>query len=144
MEHSTGGNMFDSHPMRDGSIFQIDGNFGAAAAIAEMLLQSHEEQIAFLPALPSSWPRGEVRGLRTRGGLEVDIDWKDGAPSEAKLHGLRSGEHKLRAPSGYRIAAVKTSSGKSVPLQKVAANDSAVSQLNVDAGTTYVLQFVKS
>ncbi|MEO8735787.1 MAG: glycoside hydrolase family 95 protein, partial [Edaphobacter sp.] len=61
IEHSTGPNLFDSHPDEKGSIFQIDGNFGATAAIAELLLQSHEDEIALLPALPTSWADGSVQ-----------------------------------------------------------------------------------
>jgi alpha-L-fucosidase 2 len=143
MEHSTGINLFDSHPARGGSIFQIDGNFGATAAIAEMLLQSHDEEIAFLPALPREWRTGSVRGLRARGGLEIDLYWKDGMPDKVDVHALRGGKHQFRAPFGYRIAAVKSAKQKNMALAKPDPVDPATVALPVTAGATYTFEFTK-
>lgn len=79
--NSTYLNMFDKHPP-----FQIDGNFGVTAAIAEMLVQSTSERAVLLPALPKAWSRGSVKGLRIKGCKEVDITWEDGILKECRVH----------------------------------------------------------
>ena len=106
MAHSTGPNLFDSHPDSKGSIFQIDGNFGATAGIAELLLQSHDDEIALLPALPTAWKDGSVQGLRARGGLEIALSWNDGRLATAEAFALQDGKYRLRIPSGEKMPRV--------------------------------------
>jgi len=103
---STQPNMLDTHPP-----FQIDGNFGGTAGIAEMLLQSHAGEISILPALPKSWSTGSVKGLHARGALEIDIDWKDGKASRVVLKSPLTSTQKVRFADG-RVESVKLIAGK--------------------------------
>jgi alpha-L-fucosidase 2 len=113
--------MFDAHPP-----FQIDGNFGGAAAIADMVMQSRlgpvtdalnvamKPEIELLPALPSAWPAGSVKGLRARGGFEVDVTWRDGKLVSARIVAVQKGQKSVTIRCGDRTAELAIKSGGEV------------------------------
>jgi alpha-L-fucosidase 2 len=93
---------------------QIDGNFGITAGVCEMLLQSHENEINLLPAMPKCWATGSVQGLRARSGFEVDIAWKDGQLSRVTVRSKLGGPCRLR--SGATTTTLETQPGVSYAL----------------------------
>jgi alpha-L-fucosidase 2 len=150
---STRGNLFDVCGTKDNSPFQIDGNLGGPTAIVEMLLQSHAsggnsemprmrgvESTAnvtrLLPALPKAWANGSFRGLRARGGLEIDLEWKNGKATEAKLLARLELTHHIIAPKGQSIASVSPMPTQPIP---GAGPDELV--LAVKAGDTFTVRF---
>lgn len=109
-------NLFDTHPRQGGNTlcFQVEGNFGATAGIAEMLMQSHEGYIDLLPAKPANWKNGYVNGLRARGGFELDISWKNSRLDEVVVHAKSTGPVELQY--GEKRVSLKTVAGKSYTL----------------------------
>lgn len=91
-------NLFCGHPP-----FQIDGNFGGTAGIAEMLLQSHLNEISLLPAIPQAWNTGEVKGLKARGGAVVDMNWKDGKIQTGKIKTETKGTLVIRTKNAVKV-----------------------------------------
>ncbi len=93
--------------------FQIDGNFGGTAAIAEMLLQSHNDLIRLLPALPDAWPHGKITGFRARGGYALDLDWKSGKLVQATVHALAKTDRPIRLRYEGRTLSINLRQGQS-------------------------------
>ncbi len=118
-------NLLDAHPP-----FQIDGNFGATAGIAEMLLQSHTGELSLLPALPSAWHHGRVTGLRARGGFTVDIEWRGGNLTAAAIRAARGGMCRVR----FAASTTVSSDGARVAVEEIA---SGLVEFRAEAGRCY-------
>lgn len=103
-------NLFDAHPP-----FQIDGNFGATAGVAEMLLQSQLGELHLLPALPSVWGTGEVKGLRGRGGYVVDMDWSGGRLTGATVLATHDGTCTIRTDVPVSVQGAASGRSRTVP-----------------------------
>ncbi|THF77765.1 glycoside hydrolase family 95 protein [Cohnella fermenti] len=130
LEQSTLPNLLDNHPP-----FQIDGNFGAVAGIAEMLLQSHLDEVRLLPALPDSWPSGRIEGLRARGGFRVDLEWSEGRLECATVQSTCGSLLRLRADAPLRVVR----QDGTVPVF-VEQREAGVLELQTRKGETYELR----
>ncbi len=130
LSHSTLPNLWDTHPP-----FQIDGNFGATAGIAEMLVQSHRGVVDVLPALPTEWSTGSVSGLRARGDVTVDVEWANGTANRITLEAGRDGPIRIHSGLfGGRFRVTDAETGRTVDVER----DGEEIVIDADAGHTYV------
>ena len=134
---STRHNLLDVCGLKENSPYQIDGNLGGPSGLAEMLLQSQEGVVRLLPALPKAWPEGSFRGLRARGGLEIDLEWKNGRATTATLRPAQNAEVRLTVPKGQEIRSLSTSRGRAALTQ---SNDGIV-LASLKRGVSYSVLF---
>jgi alpha-L-fucosidase 2 len=106
-------NLFDAHPP-----FQIDGNFGGAAAVLEMLVQSTENEIFILPALPDAWSEGSVNGICTRNGFEISMEWKDKTLTRLIIHSEKGGKAVLKYGDKQKKISIREGQSKEVFISK--------------------------